>query len=150
MCLSATQIDFPNSDNILPRQTIELRGMDEYDPATEKALGKDSAWQRINDGGLLHCRLIIRCQVGEDLDSHLLYNGRRYTRRVWSWRPPKIIRMQGRLAREYSDPRNEHPEIIIITQNGEALKLDACPCGGELIMDHRGFLYCASCHLIYE
>lgn len=150
MCLSATQTDFLNSDNILSRQTIMLRGMDDYDPATEKALGKDSAWQRINDGGLLKCSLIIRCQVGEDLDGHLIYNGHRFSRRDWSWRPPKIIRIQGRSAREQYDPINEHPEISIITEKGEVLRLDSCPCGGDLQKDHRGFLYCTSCHLIYE
>ena len=148
-CKAMQEIDFLNRDNILPAQTLLLRGMDDYDPATQKALRKDKAWISIDSGGTIHAHLCIRCQVAEK-DGRLIYNGRPYNRGCWSWRPPKIIRMQGRLARETTDPRNEHPEIIIITQNGKALQLDACPCGGELLKDHRGFLYCGSCYEIYE
>ena len=42
------------------------------------------------------------------------------------------------------------PEISIYTKKGELLRLDACPCGGELQQDRRGFLYCKECSIIYE
>jgi hypothetical protein len=150
MYLGAAQIDFLNSDNILHAQTLLLRGMDDdYGPALEKALKKDKAWQAISSGGMMQCRLIIRCQVAEE-GGHLIYNGRRFNRGCWSWRPPKVIRLQGRTAREYPDPINEHPEITIITEKGQLLRLDACPCGGELVKDHRGVLYCEKCSICYE
>jgi len=63
--------------------------------------------------------------------------------------PPKVIRQQGRLAKEEPDEANTHPEIIIFTAKGEALNLDACPCGGELIMDDDGSLYCKECGVFY-
>jgi hypothetical protein len=45
---------------------------------------------------------------------------------------------------------NSNPEISILTENGNVLRLDACPCGGALLKDHRGALYCSDCFLIYE
>lgn len=80
----------------------------------------------------------------------LLYNGHLYNRNSWSWRPPKFIRLQGRQAKESADPRNNHPEIVIFTVHGDALWLDACPCGGELLMDNNENLYCSKCKIIYE
>lgn len=112
---------------------------------------KDKAFQGIWEGGILRgCSLKIRCQVSIDSDGRLLYNGRHFTRSSWSWRPPKFIRQQGRMAKEYSDPCNIHPEILIYTERGNILVLDACPCGGELLMDKNGNLYCSECKIIYE
>ena len=115
-----------------------------------KALQKDKAFMRIWNGGILDASLEIRSMVGSDERGRLTLNGRRFTRSSWSWRPPPIIREQGRLAKESTDPRNNHPEIVIYTMKGEALLLDACPCGGELLMDHNMNLYCSKCKIIYE
>jgi hypothetical protein len=124
--------------------------MENYSDAELKALKKDKAFMRIWDGGIMpDASLEIRSMVSEQND-HLILNGRKFTRSSWDWRPPLIIREQGRLAKESFDPRNNHPEITIITQKGKVLRLDACPCGGELMMDHRGFLYCSECKIIYE
>jgi len=116
-----------------------------------KLFEKDKAFRHIWEGGILRgCSLILKCQVSFDSKGRLLYNGRLYNRNSWSWRPPKFIRMQGRLAKESADPRNNHPEIVIFTVGGEALWLDACPCGGELLMDNNENLYCSECKIIYE
>ena len=94
----------------------------------KKVFERDKAFRTIWEGGILRgCSLKIRCQILVDSDGHLLYNGRRFSRSSWSWRPPKFIRQQGRLAKESTDPRNNHPEIVIYTMRGEALLLDACP-----------------------
>lgn len=123
--------------------------MNEYSEADLKILRKDKAFHAILTGGVIAGHLSLRCQVQEK-DGRLIYNGRPYSRACWSWRPPKVIRNQGRIAKEYSDPRNNNPEISIYTESGKLLRLDACPCGGELLMDHRGFLYCNKCNTVYE
>jgi hypothetical protein len=56
----------------------------------------------------------------------------------------------GRPAREQHNPLNTNPEISIITEKGQVLRLDACPCGGELLKDRRGVLYCSKCFIVYE
>ena len=132
-----------NSEDIPHTQTSIIEGREVFE--------KDKAFRAIWEGGILRgCSFKIRCQVSIDSQGRLLYNGRLYNRNSWSWRPPKFIRMQGRLARESTDPRNNHPEIVIYTMNGEALLLDACPCGGELLMDNNENLYCDKCKIIYE
>ncbi|MCK9570802.1 hypothetical protein M0R72_17770 [Candidatus Pacearchaeota archaeon] len=124
--------------------------MENYSDAEMKALQKDKAFMRIWDGGVMVGQEIdIRSMVTEENDRVVL-NGRKFTRSSWDWRPPQIIRGQGRLAKEYSDPRNNHPEISIYTEGGKLLRLDACPCGGELEMDHNYNLYCLKCFRIYE
>lgn len=115
------------------------------------ALLEDRTFASIWRGGLPEgCRLVLRCQLGEDAQGRILYNGRPFNRSSWTWRPPKFIRLQGRLARENSDPRNNNPEISLYTQDGEVLKLDVCPCGGELLIDRNGYLYCEKCCIIYN
>lgn len=141
--------DCLKSDNIIFSRTSPIEEMDNYSEAERKALQKDDAFRPIWNGGIMHCHLSIKCQVAEE-SGRLIYNGRALTRSSWDWRPPKIIRMQGRSARESSDVINNNPEITILTQNGKLLRLDACPCGGELLMDHRGFLYCKECSIVYE
>jgi hypothetical protein len=136
-------------ENILQTQTYTIEGMDTYSKAELEALRKDRSFCLILDGGILHCHLSIRCQVAEE-SGRLIYNGRPFNRSSWSWRPPKVIRMQGRQARESTDPRNNHPTIYIITPCGDLIPMDTCPCGGDLRMDHRGYLYCNQCNIIYE
>ena len=132
-----------NFEDILFFRTYTIEG--------RKVFERDKAFRTIWEGGILRgCSLKIRCQISVDSDGHLLYNGRRFSRSSWSWRPPKFIRQQGRLAKESTDPRNNHPEIVIYTMRGEALLLDACPCGGELLMDSNENLYCSKCKIIYE
>jgi len=132
-----------NSEDILFFRTYTIEG--------RKVFERDKAFRTIWEGGILRgCSLTIRCQISVDSDGHLLYNGHRFSRSSWSWRPPKFIRQQGRLAKESTDPRNNHPEIVIYTMSGEALLLDACPCGGELLMDNNENLYCSKCKIIYE
>ena len=136
-------LNIQNFEDILFFRTYTIEG--------RKVFERDNAFRTIWEGGILRgCSLKIRCQVSADSDGHLLYNGRRFSRSSWSWRPPKFIRQQGRLAREYADPRNNHPEIVVYTMRGEALLLDACPCGGELLMDSNENLYCSKCKIIYE
>jgi hypothetical protein len=56
----------------------------------------------------------------------------------------------GRTAREVPNPANDKPEIIILDAQGEIIRMNTCTCGGELLMDHRGALYCSRCFTIYE
>ena len=115
-----------------------------------KALRKDKAFMRIWDGGVMACSLEVRSMVAVDDQDRLYLNGRRFTRSSWSWRPPPIIRNQGRLAKDFPDPWNTHPEIVIEGEDGKPFRQDHCVCGGELKMDQRGFLYCLKCSIIYE
>ena len=123
--------------------------MDEYTESELKALSKDTSFRPIWSGGTIGGHLRIKCQVAEE-GGLLIYNGRKYHRSQHGYRPPKIIRMMGRMAKESTDPMNDNPEISILTAQGKILRLDACPCGGELVMDHREVLYCAKCFAIYE
>lgn len=124
-------------------RTIDIEG--------KRFFERDAAFRHIWEGGILRgYSLKIKCQVSIDSKGRILYNGRLYNRNSWSWRPPKFIRQQGRLAKESTDPRNNHPEIVIYTMKGKALLLDACPCGGELLMDNNENLYCSKCKIIYE
>jgi hypothetical protein len=141
-----------NFDNIIFSRILPIEGIELYSyfsDAEMKALQKDKAFMRIWEGGIMRGPLEIRSMVGEDDKGRLTINGRRFTLSSWDWQPPFIIRYQGRLAKEFSDPRNNHPEIAIETERGETLWLDACPCGGELLMDERDYLYCVECNMIY-
>jgi hypothetical protein len=150
MCAGAVQVNSLKSHNIMFFRISTNEGMEDYSEAEMKALKKDKAFMRIWDGGIMQDQEIkIRSMVTEENDRVIL-NGRKFTRSSWDWRPPAIIREQGRLAKEYSDPRNNHPEISIYTEGGKLLRLDACPCGGELRMDHNYNLYCEKCNTIYE
>lgn len=149
MCLSAPEMNSLNSHNIIFSQTNTIEEMQDYSDAEMQSLRKDKGFLQILNGGIRHCHLSLRCQVAEEA-GRLIYNGRPFNRSQWSWQPPKVIRMQGRRAKEYGDPRNNHPEISILTEGGQVLRLDACPCGGELEMDHNYNLYCLKCFRIYE
>lgn len=117
-----------------------------------KLLKKDRAFMRIWDGGIIGEKtpLYIKSIVSVDEKNRLYLNGRRFTRSSWSWRPPPIIRHQGRMAKDYPDPMNEHPHIRVEDERGDLIWTDKCVCGGELLKDHRGYLYCIKCNIIYE
>ena len=128
--------------------TLLLR-MDDFFTAREvKRLLKDRQFSEIFIGPQSGCHLTLRCQVAEE-NGHLIYNGKRYTRGR-RWRPPKVIRQMGRLAKELPNPYNNSPEISVELQSGKVLRLDTCTCGGELVMDHRLVLYCRECFRIWE
>lgn len=146
--MSGSVLNSLNQDNIIFFRTSIDEGMEDYSTSEMKALQKDKAFMQIWNGGVIQGKLKIKSMLSEE-DGHLVLNGRRFTRSSWNWRPPEVIRGQGRLAKEYSDPRNVHPEIAIVTQNGSVLWLDACPCGGELLMDNNSNLYCSKCNIIY-
>ena len=158
MCAGEVQANSLNFDHMVKAQTYSIEEEensseedsweDYYSEDELKALRKDVGFRSILDGGVRHCHT-LRCQVAEK-NGRLIYYGKPFRRSQWSWQPPKIIRVQGRLAKESSDPRNNHPEISIYNERGELQRLDACPCGGELLMDHNYNLYCVDCSIIYE
>ena len=120
-------------------------------PSEAKALSRDRGFETIWKGGILKgCHLVLKLQVSFNAKGRLLYNGRTYNRDSWTWRPPKFIRLQGREAKEEPNSRNNHPEIYLTTLNGQELKLDACPCGGELVKDSCECLYCRDCGTVYD
>jgi hypothetical protein len=92
----------------------------------------------------------------EDFDMGILYfRGNRYNLQAWKEKngthePPGCISCQGRYAKEQYNIFNNKPEISIITQRGETLNLDACPCGGRLIYDSNAYLFCEVCGKIYS
>lgn len=142
-----------NSNIIFSRPSLyeEEEILSDLSDSEMKALKKDKAFMRIWDGGIMTgCDLQIRGIVTVDERGRLYINGRRFTRSSWSWRPPPIIRHQGRMAKDYPDPMNEHPRIRVEDENGDLVWQDKCVCGGELIKDHRGYLYCMKCNIIYE
>lgn len=114
-------------------------------------------FERIWTGGVVRgTHLALKLQLSEDKYGQLLYNGKLYNRDSWTWRPPKFVRLQGRLAKEYTDPRNFYPTDEIDTEDGHSIRIRAkCrgikkPCGGELLYDKLLFLYCIDCGLIRE
>ena len=120
-------------------------------PSEAKALSRDRGFETIWKGGILKgCHLVLKLQVSFNAKGRLLYNGKTYNRDSWTWRPPKFIRLQGREAKEEPNSRNNHPEIYLTTLNGQELKLDACPCGGELVKDRCECLYCRDCGMVYN
>lgn len=135
-------------------------------PATEdfgkdflKCLAKSPMFRCLWQGGPEELHIILRKQVDVNERGQLIYNGKPYNRDTWScyyigdsryYGPPLVIRQMGRMAKEIPDDMNSNPEISILTENGNVLRLDACPCGGELLKDHRGVLYCSDCFSIYE
>jgi len=135
-----------------------LPSSEDFGPGFKKALAKDHNFRRIWEGGPRDLHLRLKKQIDYDKNGRLLYNGKPYNKDTWCcyywgdcqmYGPPKVIRQQGRPAKEQTDEANTHPEIIIFTAKGEALSLDACPCGGELIMDDDGSLYCKECGIFY-
>jgi hypothetical protein len=79
-------------------------------------------------------------------------HGHRFCRSDWGiYRPlPKFLRIQGRMAKDQFSTFNDHPEIRLQTQRGETLILDACPCGGSLMLDQNTCMYCETCGEIYN
>jgi hypothetical protein len=139
-------------NNIIFSQNLMGEEDEILSEAELKALKKDTAFMRIWDGGVIAQGTPIRVKsvVYVDERGRLYLNGRRFTRSSWSWRPPPIIRHQGRIAKDYPDPMNEHPWITIIDEKGNPVKQDKCTCGGSLQKDQRGYLYCTKCNIIYE
>lgn len=83
-------------------------------------------------------------------ETRLLYRGHQFSMSEWpSHLPPKFIQIQGRSAKEEFSIYNDRPEIHIQTRSGAVLTLDACPCGGRLVLDRNGDLYCEVCFQIY-
>jgi hypothetical protein len=133
---------------------------DEFGRDFARCLKKSPSFRNMWSGGRDEKRhLTLRLQISTDSKGRLLYNGKPYKKNTWCryfvgdvelYGPPKVIRQMGRPAREQHNPLNDNPEISIITEKGQVLRLDACPCGGELLKDHRGALYCSKCFIIYE
>lgn len=159
-------MNFLNSDNIIHSGSYLLEGR-KFEPSlTEgelrllgKALKADPMFARIWWGDAGKRLAALRLQVSIDDRGRLLYNGKLYNRDSWVtffvtderlYGPPKIIRGQGRLAKEVPDVRNNHPDIVFFNEDGKPVHSDHCQCGGELVMDSRYYLYCRRCNLIYE
>ncbi len=105
--------------------------------------------------------LILKLQVQyvrDDAGLWLVYNGHRYGRsdrsHAFRYKPVKLIRELGRLAREQPNSMNTHAEVHAqaLTPDGyRAVTLDTCPvCGGEMVYDHTMELYCRACGLLEQ
>jgi hypothetical protein len=166
--MSAPLRDCLNSEYILCGRSYTIEEGELFTQPTTEEFGRDFArylkktpsFRYIWSGSLEEQQhLTLRLQISTDSKGRLLYNGKPYKKNSWCsyfvgdcklYGPPKVIRQMGRVAREIPNPANVHPEISILTARGEVLRLDACTCGGELVMDHRGVLYCSNCFVIYE
>jgi hypothetical protein len=162
--MSASLCNCLNSEDILHSGYDSNEGRI-FIPITEdfgkefiKCLARSPMFSRLWEGGPRGLHLRLRKQVDEK-DGRLIYNGKPYNRDTWGcyyvgdcqfYGPPLVIRQMGRMAKEIPDDLNTHPEISIQTQKGDTLRLDACPCGGDLRKDRRGALYCSECFIIYE
>jgi len=149
------ELDINEDDDIFSQPEADEFGRD-----FARVLKKSPLFRKIWSGGRDEQRhLKLKLQVSTDSKGRLLYNGKPYKRNTWCryfvgdvelFGPPRIIRQMGRAAREEHNHLNDNPEISILTARGEAIRLDACPCGGELLKDRRGVLYCSKCFIIYE
>ena len=156
-CLKSDDIICSGSATIEGRESIP--STEDFGKDFARCLAKSPSFRRIWMGGPEELHLILRKQIDVDKNGRLIYNGKPYNKDTWCcyyigdcelYGPPKVIRQMGRIAKEVPYPANNNPEIGILTEKGDVLRLDACPCGGELLLDHRGDLYCSDCHLIYE
>jgi hypothetical protein len=152
------------SDNIIhsgldTTEETDLPETNDFGRDFARCLQKSPVFNALWMGGGVERHLSLRKQIDIDSSGRLLYNGRIYNKDTWCryyfgdlqlYGPPKVIRQMGRVAKEIPNPANNNPEISILTQNGDVIRLDACPCGGELILDHRGALYCSNCFVVYE
>ena len=150
MCGVISQVLSESSNNIIYSSTIIDEEEDILSDADLKAMKRDKAFWHIWTGGVLRASLEIRSRAWVDEKGRLFLNGRRFTRSSWGWRPPAIIRDQGRMAKDYPDPMNFRPSIIVEDEDGKPVRRDTCPCGGQLLKDRRGYLYCTKCNIIYE
>jgi len=68
------------------------------------------------------------------------------------WHVPKLVYIQGRMARERPDPRNSRPRYYTYDEDGELVWHDRCKCGGSLEYDNNMNLYCTApgCGLIWS
>jgi hypothetical protein len=99
----------------------------------------------------------IQSLISLDEKGRMLYRGRRYGRDAWTWRPPHIIRIQGRQAKDFSDKRNGYPTEEINTEKGKMKVRAVChghkdgqACGGSFLYDSRYYLYCERCQEIRD
>jgi len=96
----------------------------------------------------------LQSVAGQDDHGRLIYRGKLYNRRSWSWRPPKIIWSQGRRAHEPPNPDNARVHILKeVLKNGVlcVVAINKCDCGGHLIRDlMTSDLYCEECGLVYD
>ena len=119
-----------NSHDAVNIQSIVDDEMAQYTNNELKCISKDRGFSPIQAGGILHgAHLILKIQVSEDEGSRLLYNGRLYNRRSWSYRPPKFIRLQGREAKEYPSFYNNYPTDIIEVDSEKVRIRRTCECG---------------------
>lgn len=156
-CVNSEDILNSGFDNNEGRLFIPLT--EDFGEDFLKCLAKSPTFRRLWQGGPEELHLILRKQVDETENGRLIYNEKIYNRDTWGcyyvgdsqfYGPPLVIRQMGRMAKETPNPLNSNPEISILTEKGAVLRLDACPCGGELLKDHRGALYCSNCFEIYE
>ncbi|VVB63975.1 Uncharacterised protein [uncultured archaeon] len=138
-----------NSYDVVNLRTIINEEMAKYTDHELKCIFRDRGFSPIWKGGILHgAHLILKIQVSEDEQGRLLYNGRLYNRRSWSYMPPKFIRLQGRLAKEYSSYYNNYPTDTIEVDDKKFRIRLTCNCGGKLVYDKQAWRYCEECYLI--
>jgi hypothetical protein len=138
-----------DSYDIVNLRTYSSEEMTQYSDRELLGISKDKGFKPIWEGGILHgCHLTLKVQVSEDAWGRLLYNGRLYNRNSWSYRPPKFIRLQGRLAKEFTSFFNNFPTDIIEVDDKQIRIRRTCECGGKLEYDHRAVLFCTKCHLV--
>jgi hypothetical protein len=136
-------------------QTILYEEMGNYSKDELRRLSKDKGFSPIWEGGILRgAHLTLKVQVSEDAWGRLLYNGKLFNRRQWSYQPPKFIRLQGRLAKEFTSFYNNYPTDVIEIEGQKVRIRRMCDnivnnaiCGGKLEYDPRGFLFCTVCDL---
>jgi hypothetical protein len=153
------EVNTLNSENILRSGVYLFEGEKFFDQRTWQRVKKyDPVFARLWEGPV-DMAFSLRPQIALDLKGRLLYNGRLYNKDTWTsffttqdelYGPPKVIRQQGRLAKEEFDVRNQHPDVVIFDDAGKPYHSDHCECGGQLVLDNNLNLYCVKCKLIYE
>lgn len=101
-------------------------------------------------GGVLPfgTHLALNAQVSIDARGRLRYYGRLYDQRTWSWQPPKVVRLQGRGAKEYPSDANRRPTDWTKVDDVWVGILRRCDeCNGDLVYEPDRSLYCSECGL---
>lgn len=90
----------------------------------------------------------LRRHISIDAKGRLRYYNKLYNRRIWSWQPPKVIRLQGRIAEEYPNPSNNAPiDWFKLGDTWVKVRRSCDECDGDLIYEPDGLLYCNECGL---
>ena len=91
--------------------------------------------------------LYLRSQIAFK-HGKLYYCDRKFPRARWAWHPPKVIRLQGRSAKEHHTISNNAPiDWVCLVDKWVKVRRHCDECNGDLVYGPDKSLYCKECGL---